>query len=184
MIKTHKGFALILVLLFTAISLMVVSAIALSLVADSRANKASISMAEAYNMARSGMNDGYTQFIAQVTNDFNGSSIVDQATFSPKYKLPDLACSGDEYFFSGFDSSGSSYTGTIANFKSSYPAALNDGFYAVQVCSRDLTGDYIKSIGGFGGKQVVLKGILDHSNNACPTCDFSKENMKVFQITP
>lgn len=148
----RKGFALILVLLFTAIILILITLISTSLVGGIKLNRQSQNTYEAYNMAR----DAITDAVTVLRNPYN---LATNTTGGDKHKiLPTAATSCDllngDYYFSVEGSNNH----PVQSLTSSLPGvfASSGKYYAYQLCA-DGSNNYIEGRGYSGGQQIVLK---------------------------
>ena len=181
--QAQKGFALILVLLFTAIILIIISAIALAIVSDIKLTDRSKIQAQAYNLARSGIDDGWTYYLQQ---EINGTSPSTDPSTSGQYNF---------YYYdtSLYTSAPYALSWATSHLDKSYPDALgNGGFYAYRVCVNkyaDCTSSssgggtlssFVQSRGYFAGKVIVLKGVITNNDSTNP----KKDTIKIYQTGP
>jgi len=168
----HKGFGLILVLIFTAIALAVVSSISLAMVSDIRLNRQSKNSATAYSMARSAIGDAI--FALKLSNK--------EKPIVPTDSGPTQSCkpSSGDYNYS---IDGVSYSKKTLSDLSSMSAG---NYYAYQLCV-DGANDYILGIGYAGGQKITLKAQIIHNDTSVTdlsgvtTWDHTKDYFKVYQ---
>lgn len=153
-LQTSQGFALILVLLFTAIVLMVIGSIASSLASGANLNRQSKNASESYNLARAAVGDGLNQL--KSSQEKNPSFPTDACT--AKFKI---------YYYSSSDYIYDPTSITdIATWIGNHPTAKDSGFYAVSMCTSgsDANKDTIIGKGFFGGQQIALKAKITLKN--------------------
>lgn len=145
---SHPAFALILVLLFTAIILILITLISTSLVSGIKLNRQSQNTYEAYNMARDAITDAVTT--------------LRQPTVTTQYLTP---LSGVNCRTT--DGTGVYYTrkGTASLITKTLSTAVvdygpNGKFYAYKLCA-DASNKYIEGRGYSGGQQIILKASVN-----------------------
>lgn len=168
----HKGFGLILVLIFTAVALAVVSSISLAMVSDIRLNRQSRNSATAYSMARSAIGDA---IFALKLSDKEKPIEPTETGLKNSCDIKD----GDY----NYSSDGVSYS----KKKLSELSGMSVGnYYAYQLCV-DGTNDYILGIGYAGGQKITLKAQITHDDSSLTdlsgvtTWDHTKDYFKVYQ---
>jgi len=172
--RLQKGFALVLVLLFTAITLVVVTSIATALVSNIKLINRSKITVETYNLARGSIEAAL------------GQLRVSTAQYPTWPVVPD--CNAQKYYVyyyqSGayvMDSISVNLSTLVSTWVGSHPTARNDGFYAVRLCpvSNILNGDdLITGIGFFKGQKLTFAAkvfhqdtyLCDHSSGTTDKC--------------
>ena len=147
-----KGFALILVLLFTAISLMVVSTVALALVSGAKLNRQSKIISKAYILAKGGIDAGYIEL---VKSDKESPSWPDISACTTNKKYNIYYFDGGEYVYYPSDELGINLAAISLWIT---PDRRNDGFFAARLCFDD---DIIKAIGYIDGQKLTLQAYIE-----------------------
>ena len=158
----RKGFALILVLLFTTIVLMAGSSMALALSSGVKLNRQSKNASEAYSMARSAISDGINELRSYQTDD----TLV----------KPDPATSCTPTGKYNFSDDGSTHQPKIL---SSPPYSSGSAFYAYQLCANGIN-NYIMGVGFSGGQKITLKAKITHDDTYTRTYEYSEIDNSTF----
>ncbi len=177
--RQKKGFALILVLLFTAIVLIVITAISLAIVSDVKLTSQSKTITETYSLARSGINNGWTAYLQQASNVESGvsgasiSSIPSDNEVNIYYNDPT----------DGYKTIKKSQS-DLVNWKNSNSDVLVAGVYIYQVkCSGGVC-DNILSTGYKNGRKITLKAkITDNSGNSIGNGIHNKDTIRIYQTS-
>lgn len=143
----RKGFALILVLLFTAISLMVVSTIALSLVNDARLSRQSKVLNQTYGLARTAIGESWNKYQDKLT-------VSTTADGDKNYITPTNGCISTYKYV---DPETRTESTTLPSSNQRYK-----GWYGYRVCG---SGNYIMGIGYYHGNQLTLRAKITHDDS-------------------
>lgn len=196
-IKTQKSsFALVYVLIFTMMILMIVVMISGSLVANLRLQRSSHSSIQAYNLARSAVDEAWGKYKTNLTAkeaaltipSYNYTSETEIYTdptanniYKPYliYKYPDLATAC-------VTTAGATYTvhridlnqpvgdpGREQDVLNTAPITSpnNAGIYDYRVCydgSLATSNKFIKTVGYYQGTKIALQAVITHKSLATP----------------
>lgn len=164
---TRKGFALILVLLFTAITLTILTGIASALASNVKLNRQAKNAYETHSLARGAIDAGISLLRSSTTKTYSLPTPTEPDCSSFKYKVfykqPVGSTNAGSYAFDETTIKLDSINSFIAGQLQVGNDMRKDGFYMVRLCPVG-TVDTVIGIGFLQGQKFTLEGKVTHDD--------------------